>query len=114
GQLGDLRERLHKLYNALEIGKLDVEDLAPRIKELRGQIDELEGKRLDLIESIRDAKVELLEASVVKAYVDDLKALLCKGSIVEQKSFLRSFVERIEVDPHQVVIDYTIPLKQKG
>lgn len=113
GQLEDLRERLHKLYSALETGKLDVEDLAPRIKELRGQIDELEEKRLELVESIRDTKVELLEASVVKAYVEDMEALLSKGSIVEQKSFLRSFVKRIEVDPPHVLIDYTIPLETK-
>jgi site-specific DNA recombinase len=34
-QLEELRRRLHKLYDALETGKLEVEDLAPRIKELR-------------------------------------------------------------------------------
>ena len=113
GQLEDLRERLHKLYSALETGKLEVEDLAPRIKELREQIEELEAKRLELVESIRDTKVELLEAPVVKAYVEDLRALLGKGSIVEQKSFLRSFVKRIEVSLPQVAIDYTIPLETK-
>jgi hypothetical protein len=55
--------------------------------------------------------VDLLEASVVRAYVDDFKALLSKGSIVEQKSFLRSFVKRIEVNLPQVVVNYTLPLK---
>jgi hypothetical protein len=63
------------------------------------------------VETVRDIKVELLEASIVKAYVDDLKALLGKGSIVEQKSFLRSFVKQIEVNLPQVVINYTMPLK---
>jgi hypothetical protein len=66
-----------------------VEDLAPRIKDLKAQMDKLEEKRLDLMEAIRDVKGDLLETSVVRDYVDDLKALLCKGSIVEQKSFLR-------------------------
>jgi site-specific DNA recombinase len=111
GQLADVRGRLHKLYDALETGKLDVEDLAPRIKELKAQVDQLEDKRIDLMETIRDVKVELLEASIVKAYVDDLKSLLSTGSIVEQKSFLRSFVKRIEVNLPQVVINYTMPLK---
>jgi hypothetical protein len=74
-------------------------------------LDKLEEKRLDLVETVRDIKVEFLEASIVKAYVDDLKALLGKGSIVEQKSFLRSFVTQIEVNLPQVVINYTIPLK---
>ena len=62
-----------------------------------------------LIESIREAKVELLEASVVRAYVDNLKALLSKGSIVERKSFLRSFVKRIEVNLPQVVVNTPCP-----
>jgi hypothetical protein len=74
-------------------------------------MDNLEEKRVDLIEGIREAKMELLETSVVRAYVDDLKALLSKGSIVEQKSFLRSFVKRIEVNLPQVVVNYTLPLK---
>jgi site-specific DNA recombinase len=106
-----VRRRLHKLYDALETGKLDIEDLAPRIRELKAQMDDLEGNRIDLMKSIREAKVDLLEASVVRAYVDDLKALLSKGSIVEQKSFLRSFVKHIEVSLPQVVINYTMPLK---
>jgi hypothetical protein len=55
--------------------------------------------------------VDLLEPSVVRAYVNDLRALLSKGSIVEQKSFLRSFVKRIEANLPQVVITYTLPLK---
>jgi site-specific DNA recombinase len=40
-QLEAWRRRLHKLYDALETGKLDVEDLAPRIKELKAQMDGL-------------------------------------------------------------------------
>jgi site-specific DNA recombinase len=107
-QLEDVRRRLHKLYDALETGKLEVEDLTPRIKELKAQTDDLEEKRVDMLESIREAKVDLLEASVVRTYVDDLKALRSKGSIVEQKSFLCSVVKRIEENLPQVVILCTL------
>jgi site-specific DNA recombinase len=109
--LEDVRRRLHTLYDALETGRLDVEDLASRIGELKAQMDGLERKRIDLMESIREVKVDLLEASVARAYVDDLKALLSKGSIVEQKSFLRSFVKRIEENLPPVVITCTLPLE---
>jgi hypothetical protein len=88
-----------------------VEDLALRIKGLKAQMDKLEESRIDLMESIREAEVDLLEASVVRAYVDALNTLLSKGSIVEQKSFLRSFVKRIDVNLPQVVINYTMPPK---
>jgi len=45
--------------------------------------------------------------------VNDLKALLCKGSIAEQKSFLRSSIKRFEVNLPQIIIDYTIPPQKK-
>ena len=45
--------------------------------------------------------------------MNDLKALLCKGSIAEQKSFLRSSIKRFEVNLPQIIIDYTIPLQKK-
>ena len=51
-----------------------------------------------------------VELQAVKAHVADLKALLSKGSIVEQKSFLRSFIKRIKVSLPRIVVDYTIPL----
>jgi site-specific DNA recombinase len=72
-QVEDVRRRLHILYDALETGKLAVEDLALRIRELKAQMDDLEEKRVDLIEGIREVKVKLLETSVVRAYVDDLR-----------------------------------------
>lgn len=42
--------------------------------------------------------------------MQDLKALLEKSSIVEQKAFLKSFVERIEVGDSEVKVVYTIPM----
>lgn len=90
-----------------------VENLALRVKGLREEMDELEGKRLELLESIRDTRVELLEAPVVEAYVKGLEPLLGKGSIMGQKSYLRSFVKRIDRNLPQVATDYTTPLQTK-
>ena len=78
------------------------------------ETSKLEGaRRGDLKENIRDFKVGLIDASIVKDYVDDLKALLNKGSIVERKSFLRSFSKRIEVNLPQIIINYTNPLETR-
>ena len=112
-QIGDLRERLHKLYDALETGKLGIDELAPRIRELKARIDELEKQRNSFVEDLESEEVELLSAPAVKEYADDLRSLLSRGSIMEQKSFLRSFVKRIEVNLPDVAIDYTIPLESK-
>ena len=52
----------------------------------------------------------IADIRIVRHYVDDLRDLLEKSSIVEQKDFLKSFVERIEVCDSEVKIYYTIPM----
>ncbi|GAI81368.1 unnamed protein product, partial [marine sediment metagenome] len=54
-----------------------------------------------------------LKSSEVKEYVSDLKNLLSNGTIIEQKSFIKSFIKRIEINLPKVMIDYTVPLKIK-
>jgi site-specific DNA recombinase len=46
----------------------------------------------------------------VLGYVQNLKTLLSNGTFIEQKAFLRSFIKRIEFEPGQVAVDYTIPM----
>ncbi len=104
------KKRLDKLYQALESGVLNMNDLAPRIKELREQIDSLETRRDEILGDENpgcDPSVSLKE---IKAYTKDLKRLLNKGSLMERKSFIRSFVKRIEIVDKEVTIEYTLPL----
>ena len=77
-QTGDVEARLDKLYNALETGKLELEDLAPGIKALRSQKDDLEEKQLAIVESLKETTVELLGVPRVKAYVEYLRELLSR------------------------------------
>lgn len=112
-QLADLLKRRSKLYNALETGKLDIEYLAPRIKELKSQIDILKEKREKIVENFKTTEIKTLKSSEVKEYVSDLKKLLSNGTIIEQKSFIKSFIKRIEINLPKVMIDYTVPLKIK-
>lgn len=113
GQLADVRGRLHKLYDALETGRLEVDDLAPRIKDLQGRVDELEEQKRDVIERVQESKVKLVGTAKVRAYVDDLRALLSKGSLMEQKAFLRSFIKRIEIDQPVLFSTILSPSKSK-
>jgi predicted RNase H-like nuclease (RuvC/YqgF family) len=108
--LGRVNKKLSRLYSALETGKVDIEDLAPRIKELRNQQNELEDKRNELLDSMNDESPKLLDLKTVKEYVSGLKTLLSSSSIMEQKSFLRSFIKRVELNAPEVIIDYTMPL----
>ena len=47
-ELGDLCARLDRHYEALETGQLDLEDLAPRIKEIRDRQGQLEEAKVRL------------------------------------------------------------------
>jgi len=49
------------------------------------------------------------DPQVVQDYADDLRGLLVKSSITEQRCFLKSFIERIEVDESEAKVYYTIP-----
>ncbi len=113
-QLGQAQGRLSKLYAALETGKVDLEDLAPRIKELRSQQKELEEKRNELLDKMNDKTPQALNLKQIQEYVSSTRTLLASSSFIEQKSFLRSFVKRIELNESQVVIDYTMPLPING
>ena len=110
-QLDQHKERLHKLYDALETGKIALDDLSPRIKELSTKIRDLENQKFELEISLKNDRYVELSPAVAKAYVDDLKELLSKGTLLEQKAFLRSFIKRIEVDPDKIGIEYIMPLK---
>jgi hypothetical protein len=46
----------------------------------------------------------------VTGYVKDLKQFLEGCNIFEQRAFLRSFIEGIEVEDDQITLRYTVPL----
>ena len=110
GQLDQIGEKLSKLYVALETGKVDIDDLAPRLKELRVQQRELKGKRDELLDKKNSKTNSAVDVRLVHGYVSDLKDLLLSASFLERKTFLRSFIKRIEFNPSEVAIDYTVPL----
>ena len=109
GQIEELNGRLDRLHDALETGKLDLDHLAPRIKALRARIDVLEAKRGELRQRQQEPELELLSPAETQRHVVDLKSFLGSESVLKKKTFLRTFIKRIDVDLPQVAIDYTIP-----
>jgi len=109
-QLADVDGRLWKLYDALETGEFKGGELGPRIKALFNKKEELQQAKAEAEEALRYRTIELADPEVVRGYVQDLKVLLEESSILEQKAFLKSFVERIEVGDSQAKVVYTIPM----
>lgn len=113
--LEDLQARRLKLYQVIETTELGYEHLAPRIMDLSEQISALEEKRFSIDAEKNSAKTRLLDSSMVKAYVEDLRTVLQSGTLIEQKAFLRSFIKKIVVMASEIKIEYTIPLElEKG
>ena len=81
---------------------------------LRVQQKELQEKRDELLNKMNDKTNHALNLEMVKEYVSSLKTLLSGSSFIEQKSFLRSFIKRVELNVPQIVINYTVPLPVKG
>jgi len=109
-ELSDVKARLSRLYDALETGKLNLDDLSPRIKELRIRHDELMKARVQLEADMVVQGTEHVDIETVKSYAQDLRSLLEETDLSLTKAFLRSFVKRVVIDGDQVVIDYNLPV----
>jgi len=110
----DVSRRLERLYDALETGRIQLADLAPRIQQLRQRQEQLQATRLELEQELSDRRVELADAETVAQCVVDLRNTLSESSLAERKSFVRSFVKEVKVTGDEVLLTYTIPMLPEG
>ena len=113
-ELEEVRNRLAKLYDVLETGKLNLDDLAPRIKELKAKQDGLMKTRVQTEADMVLEGVQHINAEAVKAYAQDLRSLLEDGDFIQSKAFLRSFVKKIIIDGDKAKIQYHLPMPPNG
>jgi len=109
-QITEVDSRLGKLYDALETGEFKGGELAPRIQTLFEKKEQLQRAKADVEEVLSFNKADVTDPQVVRFYADDLRNLLAESCITEQRSFLKSFVERIDVNDSEVKVYYTIPM----
>ncbi len=108
-QIQDHRTRVDRLYDALETGKLKMDELGPRIREHLLQLDQLEKRKADVECELLWEEIEASLAEV-RYYVEALHDLLDHATIWERKNCLRSFIKRIEVSLPTVTVVYTFPI----
>jgi site-specific DNA recombinase len=113
-EIADVDRRLDRLYDALETGRIQLADLAPRIQQLRQRREQLQAARLQLEQELSARRVELADEETVAHCVSDLRNLLSESSLAERKSFVRSFVKEVKVTGDSVLLTYTIPMLPKG
>ncbi len=108
--LQDVKARLSQLYDVLETGKFSLDELAPRIKELKRRQDELSKNSVQLEVDMVAQGVEEVDINIVKSYAKDLKSPLEEADFAESKAFLRSFIKRTEIDEDKATVHYHLPL----
>jgi site-specific DNA recombinase len=106
----DINHRLERLYDAFETGKLDLDDVVIRIRELRGRQEQLQARRIEIESHMSDRKVELADMESIAECVDDLRELLKEGTMSERRTFIKGFVKEIKVTGNEVVLSYTMPI----
>lgn len=87
--------------------------MAPRIKEVKSKIDGLENKQDELNENLGQEEIPLADAEVIKLYVSDLREVLSQGTIVEQGTFIKTFVNRVDYEHPNITVEYTISFDKK-
>jgi len=113
-EIASTSQRLGRLYDALETGKLSLEDLAPRIQELRQRQQKLQASKWEAEALLSDRRVQLADLATMTEYVDDLRNLLTYSSLAEQRTFIRSFVKEVKVTGKGVLLTCTLPLPPQG
>lgn len=106
----DVRQRLGRLYDAIETRKLDLDDLAVRIRELRVQEERLQARKLEIEAQMSDKRVDLIDMGLMERYVSDLQEILGEGTPAERRAFIRSFVDEIRVTGEEAVMTYRAPI----
>ena len=113
-ELGDVRKRLERLYEALETSEFTLEVLSPRIFSLRHREEQLEAAREDAETQLEQRRVELPTTEEIKGYVADFREFLQEGTFPERKALIRNFVEGIEVVGDEATLTYTVPMPKDG
>ena len=113
-ELGDVRKRLGKLYEAIETSELTLEVLSPRIMSLRHREEQLEAARDDAETRLEQRRVVLPDTEEIVEYVADFRNFLKDGTIPERKALIRNFVEGIEVVGDEATLTYTVPMPSDG
>ncbi|MCJ7604518.1 MAG: recombinase family protein [Dehalococcoidales bacterium] len=108
--MDDTNQRLGRLYDAIETGKIGLDDLADRIRDLRSQQGQLTARRLEIEAQMADRKVELVDLNMMNEYIRDMQEVLMAGSLAERRAFIRSFVQEIKVTGDEALLTYFPPI----
>ena len=105
-----VEQSLANLYTALESGKVDIDDLAPRLKELRARQREVDENKDEALDEMNQTDGSVFDPLAMNHYLEDLQTILQSASFLQCKTFLGTFIRRVDFNKEQVGIQYTVPV----
>ena len=109
-ELGDVRQRLGRLYNLVETTDMEVDDFKPRIRELRERQDRLENSAAEARAALAQRRKVLDDVNAIAAYAREMKDFLEESELTERRAFIETFVKEILVVPGDALMRYTVPM----
>ena len=109
-ELGDVRQRLGRLYNLVETTDMEVDDFKPRIRELRERQDRLECSAEEARAALAQRRKVLDDVNAIAAYAKEMKDFLEESELTERRAFIETFVKEILVVPGDALMRYTVPM----
>lgn len=103
--------KIRRWEETLEDGLLSLEECAGRIKELRGQREELLRRKTALQKKSRShAKILPIPTALMDRYIRELQVRLRDKKIGYKKEFLREIVKEVRVRGREVTLTYKLPM----
>jgi site-specific DNA recombinase len=109
-QIEDINGRLERLYDALETGKVHLEDVSMRIQQHRDHLKQLQVTKWEIETRLSLGHMEPLDEQTVQRHVEDMRDLLTNSPLTERRSFVKSFVKEVKVTGNDVLLTYTMPM----
>jgi len=113
-QLMVITRRLDRLYDVIETGNLSIEDISPRVRELRERHEKLQARKEELHLLMDEQTTDPPTQEEMTECVADLRKSLERGSLAEKKAFIRSFVKDIRMNGEEGKLTYTVPMPPQG
>ncbi len=113
-EVTDVSRRLERVYDAIETGKIALDDLGPRLHELKDRMERLQARKDGLRLSLTGQTAEVSTREEVAECAADLRSMLETSSLSERKAFIRSFVKEVRITGDDVLVTYTLPMLPAG
>ena len=109
-ELEDVKKRLGRIWQVIEITDIDMADASQRIKEHRERQERLEVSAQEARAILSQRRAVLDDVNTIAAYAQDMSEFLNESELTERRAFIETFVKEIVVMPGNALMRYTVPM----